>query len=87
VLVALALDGATPADRARLDASLGTPLDAGDVEDLRRIITSSGAAAQVEEVIAALSQRALDALDQAGFDDRARGVLTDLAAAATQRAH
>ncbi len=85
VLVALALDGAAPADRARLDSALGTPLTEDDVDDLRRIITSSGAAAQVEEVITALSRRALDALDRSGLDDRARGVLTGLATAATQR--
>ncbi|GAA0973018.1 (2E,6E)-farnesyl diphosphate synthase [Nocardioides aquaticus] len=85
VLVALALDGAPPADRARLDAALGTPLGPDDVADLRRIIVDSGAAEQVEEVIGALSQRAREALDRAPLDGHARAVLGDLATAATQR--
>ena len=53
--------------------------------DLRRIIVDSGAAEQVEEVIDALARRALDALDRSPLDDRARGVLRDLATAATHR--
>ncbi len=85
VLVALALDAAAPGDRARLDSALGTALTEADVADLRRIIDASGAADRVEEVIGALAQRALDALDRADLDDTARGVLTDLAVAATQR--
>ena len=51
VLVALALDGASPADAALLDRSLGTDLSPDDVAELRRIIDTSGAAAQVEAVI------------------------------------
>jgi len=85
VLVALTLDGAPPADRARLDAALGTALDAAQVGELRRIITDAGAATQVEEVITALSGRSLEALAAAPFDDRARTVLAELATAATQR--
>src|ERR1700759_4412862 len=41
VLVALALDGAAPADATRLDSALGTPLTERDVADLRRIIDAS----------------------------------------------
>ena len=40
---------------------------------------------QVEQVISELTERALTALDAAEIDDRARGVLRMLAAAATQR--
>ena len=85
VLVALALDGASPADAALLDRSLGSPLSVDQVAELRRIIDDSGAHAQVEEVIAALATRAVDALDRADLDDHARGVLRQLASAATQR--
>jgi geranylgeranyl diphosphate synthase type I len=87
VLVALALDGA-PADEARrLDAALGSDLDEADVAELRRIIDDSGAHAQVESVITELAARATTALRTADIDERARGVLLDLAAAATDRLH
>jgi geranylgeranyl diphosphate synthase type I len=85
VLVALALDAAPRAAAVRLDAALGTPLSPADVDELRGIIEDSGARAQVEEVIGALADRAVAALQAADIDDDARGVLTDLAAAATQR--
>jgi geranylgeranyl diphosphate synthase, type I len=85
VLIALALDGLGPSDRAHLDGSLGGPLSAGDVAELRRLIDASGAHEQVEEVISALTDRALAALDAAEIRDEARAVLRDLAAAATQR--
>jgi geranylgeranyl diphosphate synthase type I len=85
VLVALALDGAPAADAARLDAALGTPLDAHQVAELRRIIDDSGAHRQVEQVITELATRATEALRRADIDEQARGVLLDLADAATTR--
>src|ERR671920_174932 len=42
VLVALALDAAPPEEAALLDRSLGTPLDAALLAELRRIIDGSG---------------------------------------------
>ncbi len=86
VLVALALDAAPAADAARLDASLGAPLSADEVTELRRIIDDSGAHRQVEQVIGELAEKATSALTVADLDDRARDVLTDLATAATVRA-
>ncbi|MDZ5663775.1 polyprenyl synthetase family protein [Nocardioides sp. S-58] len=85
VLVALALDAASPAAARRLDGALGTPLGPADVDELRGIIEDSGARAQVEDVIGALADRAVAALQPADVDDHARVVLTELAAAATQR--
>ncbi|RYB95944.1 polyprenyl synthetase family protein [Nocardioides oleivorans] len=85
VLVALALDAAPRAAAERLDAALGTPLAPADVDVLRGIIEDSGARAQVEEVIGHLTDRAVDALGSADVDPHAREVLTELAAAATQR--
>jgi geranylgeranyl diphosphate synthase type I len=85
VLVALALDAASPADATLLDRSLGTSLDEAQVAELRRIIDSSGAHAQVEAVIGELADHAVTALDKADIDDRARAVLRELASAATQR--
>src|SRR4051812_3832350 len=86
VLVALALDAASPADAALLDRSLGTDLSPDDVAALRQVIDSSGAAAQVEAVIGALATRAVSSLDRAGLDEHATEVLRELAASATQRA-
>ncbi|GAA4366561.1 geranylgeranyl pyrophosphate synthase IdsA [Nocardioides caricicola] len=85
VLVALALDTASPADAALLDRSLGTDLSEEQVAVLREIIDASGAHAQVEAVIGELGDHALTALDKADLDDAARGVLRELASAATQR--
>ena len=86
VLVALALDAAPQTDARRLDAALGTPLGEADVDDLRAIIERSGAREQVEAVIGELADRAVASLESADIDADARGVLTELAAAATQRA-
>ena len=85
VLVALALDTAPQADAERLDAALGSPLGPDEVDELRGIIEASGARAQVEEVIGHLADRAVGALDGSDLDVRARAVLGELAAAATQR--
>ncbi len=85
VLVALALNGAPAADAKRLDQALGRSLTAPEVEDLRRIITESGAQAEVERRIEGLTDGALAALDEVGAGELAQRVLRDLAAAATQR--
>jgi geranylgeranyl diphosphate synthase type I len=85
VLVALALDALGPDERSHLDASLGRSLTTDEVAELRRLIDASGAHEQVEQVITALTERALTALDAADIRDEAKGVLRDLAAAATQR--
>jgi geranylgeranyl diphosphate synthase, type I len=85
VLIALALDALPAADREHLDSSLGKPLTETEVAELRSLVDASGAHQQVEDVISALTDRALDALDAAQIRDDARGVLRELAAAATQR--
>lgn len=85
VLVALALDAAPQAQAQRLDAALGTPLTPADVDELRGVIEDSGARAQVEVVIGHLADRAVESLQAADVDPDAREVLTELAAAATQR--
>ncbi|GAA4721344.1 polyprenyl synthetase family protein [Nocardioides conyzicola] len=86
VLVALALDAASPGDAALLDRSLGTDLSPDDVAELRRVIDSSGAHDQVEAVIDELATHAVRALGRADFDEHATEVLRGLAASATQRA-
>jgi len=87
VLVALALDGAPTDQASRLDAALGSDLDETQVAELRGIIDDSGAHAQVESVITELVARATTALRAADVDERVRGVLLELAAAATDRLH
>jgi geranylgeranyl diphosphate synthase type I len=85
VLVALALQRASSQDAARLDALLGTPLDADAVADLRRVIEDSGALADVEQRISALTDQSLNALERAPISEPARDALRQLAGAATQR--
>jgi geranylgeranyl diphosphate synthase type I len=52
---------------------------------VRRIIDSSGAAAQVEAVIEELATHAVRSLDRAGLDEHATEVLRGLAASVTRR--
>jgi geranylgeranyl diphosphate synthase type I len=85
VLVALALDALPGGAAETLDRSLGTDLADGEVEELRGLIDASGAREQLEEVIDQLTGRAVGALESADIEPRAREVLRDLAAAATQR--
>jgi geranylgeranyl diphosphate synthase type I len=85
VLVALALDHADRSEAKQLDDALGRDLTVHEVGELRRIIEGSGAQAEVEQRIRALTEQSLTALASAPVDDRARVVLADLADAATQR--
>ena len=85
VLVALALNRAPAAQAKRLDAALGTSLSTDEVVELRRIIEDSGAHAEVELRIEALTAGSLAALEDAPVTAEARRVLRELAAAATQR--
>lgn len=85
VLIALALAELPPVERDLLDRSLGGPLTEPQVAELRDLITTSGADERVEDMITDLTDRALLALEAAPVRDEARGVLRDLAAAATQR--
>ena len=85
VLVALALEGSTPADAKALDGSLGHPLTGHEVAELQRIIERSGAHAEVERRIEELTRESLASIDAAPVTAEARQVLRDLAAAATQR--
>lgn len=85
VLVALTLDAAEAAEAALLDRSLGSALTGEQIAELRNVIETSGALAQVEQVIDMLVERSLTALDGAAVDDTARTALRGLAAAATDR--
>lgn len=85
-LVAAALEAAGPADRDTLTARLGDPkLDDAGVAQLRQIITSTGALARTERLIAELTDAALAALATAPIEPVAVEALTALATAATTR--
>jgi geranylgeranyl diphosphate synthase type I len=86
VLVATAMDRATPAQAAQIRRHLGDPgLDTEGVQQLRTIITETGALAEVESVIEALTDEAVASLDSVSLAPPATEVLTGLAYAATRR--
>jgi geranylgeranyl diphosphate synthase type I len=86
-LVAAAHAALGAAGRAELLSRLGDPaLDDTGVERLRTLIGESGALARTEERITALTTTALQELDAGEVEPEARGVLLELADAATRRA-
>jgi len=86
VLVAAAVEAASPAQAALLRRHLGDPaLDADGVATLREIITDTGALDHVERLISALTDQCFAALDAADLDAAATAVLRGLATAATSR--
>ncbi|WP_148574446.1 polyprenyl synthetase family protein [Nocardioides caldifontis] len=85
VLVALALAGLDADEAKLLDTSLGGPLSEDEVERLRGLIERSGAQAEVERRIGALTDECLEALSAPAVAVEAREALRSLALAATQR--
>jgi geranylgeranyl diphosphate synthase type I len=84
--VAMALEAASEAQADVVARHLGDPaLDLEGVSALREVIVDTGAVDRVEALIAELTSDALEALDAAPFEDAAREVLRELAAAATAR--
>ncbi|TDT78196.1 geranylgeranyl diphosphate synthase type I [Arthrobacter sp. AG258] len=87
VLVALALDQASPAESAFIDASLGSPdLSEADILDIRRIIEDSGALQATEVLIGEFGAAAFDALDELELEDLPKTALRRLAEATVSRA-
>ncbi|WP_286175577.1 polyprenyl synthetase family protein [Arthrobacter sp. NEB 688] len=87
VLLAHALAGSDAGGRARVEQLVGRPdLAAGDVDELRGLITGSGAVTVLEDEIARLADSARAALGAApALDPQARTVLLELVATATAR--
>ncbi len=87
VLLAHALAGTGADGRARVEHLLGRPdLGAAEVEELRHLITGSGAVAVVEDEITRLAASARAALaDAPHLAPEATGVLHELVATATAR--
>ena len=86
VLVALALEAASPAESAAVRQRLGDPhLGPEGVQRLREIIVSTGALDAVERLITDLVGQSREALAHSDVAEPARGVLADLVHAATAR--
>jgi geranylgeranyl diphosphate synthase type I len=85
VLVALAMQALPAEDAATLDSGLGRSLDPDEVAALQRLIRRSGAEAEVERRIEALTGDALAALEVRTLAPESAPGLRDLAGAATQR--
>ena len=86
VLIATAMDRATPAQAAQIRRHLGDPgLDATGVALLREVISETGALDHAEQLITSLTDQALAALDSVDLQQPAPEVLAGLAYAATRR--
>jgi len=87
VLVAKALEVASPAQTALVRRFLGDPgLDTGGVEALREVLVDTGALAAVERLVAELVEQARAGLAATDVAAPARPVLEGLISAATTRA-
>ena len=88
VLIAATLQRANPADKDRVNALLGKPdLVLSEVEEIRAIITSSGAADFVENMITELTAEALAAIEIGTITSDAKAFLVHMAAVATKRSY
>ena len=87
VLVALALDQASPSNVALFDKLLGSPdLEGAGVDDLREAISASGAPDRVEKMILDLTTSARTALHKTtGLTDEGRKALNALIDVSTAR--
>jgi len=87
-LVATAFEAASATEAAVLRDGLGDPgLTRADVDRLRQVITGTGALRRTEARIVELTAAALAAVERVDLAGGAGTVLTELAAAATTRAH
>jgi geranylgeranyl diphosphate synthase type I len=87
VLLAIARERADPAQADLLDTAIGDPLlTESGAEQVRAVITSTGALAECELMIGTNVKEALTALDSAPITGESKLALADLAVAATSRA-
>ena len=86
VLIAYAVEQATEAQLAVLHERVGDPdLDVDGVQELRDVITATGAAEAVERLIEERADAALAALERTAMNGEARAELAALATLATRR--
>jgi geranylgeranyl diphosphate synthase, type I len=87
VMLAIAMDRANPGQATLMDRAIGDPgLSEEDAEQVRAIITSTGALAECEAMIDSNVKQALAALNSAPITPLAASALAELAVAATARA-
>lgn len=86
VLVAKALESASPSQAHLLRTHLGDPsLDPEGVATLREVIVDTGALGAVEQLIDSLARQSVEALTTVNLTEPTTSVLTDLVTAATAR--
>jgi len=86
VMLAIARERADPAQAEVLDLAVGDPLlSEAAAEQVRAVITGTGALAECEAMIERNVKEALSALDSCAVTHPARSALADLAVAATAR--
>ncbi|WP_069766757.1 polyprenyl synthetase family protein [Streptomyces sp. LUP30] len=86
VLIALALQRATPGQRSTLQTLLGNPeLDGAGADRIRQVLISSGARDELERMINGRRAQAVRALDAAPYPLAATAALRQLAHTATAR--
>ncbi len=86
VLIAAALERCSAEEKLRVNTLLGKPdLSFSEVEELRSIITSSGAVDFVEEMISTMTSKSLAALETGTITSDAKAFLVHMAAVATKR--
>ena len=88
VLMAMTLERADQATAAKINAALGREdLTADDIEEIRALITDTGAVKDVEDLIEGLLSNALTAANSAEIDPSARELFVELASSAIRRSH
>lgn len=86
VLVTLAMTRATGPQRAQLQEAIGQPdLTAADIDDVRGILTTTGAVDEVESLISQRFETAMATLSDSGLPAHTRRQLASLARAAVTR--
>jgi geranylgeranyl diphosphate synthase type I len=86
VMLAIAAERADARQAELLDAAIGDPgLTESEADQVKAIITNTGALAECESMIDASVKEALGALDDAPITSQAKSALAELAIAATSR--
>jgi geranylgeranyl diphosphate synthase type I len=88
VLMAMTFERADQQTKAKLSASLGREdLTSADIEEVRALITATGAVKDVEDLIDGLLSNALTAANSGEIAPSARELLVELATSAIRRSH
>jgi geranylgeranyl diphosphate synthase type I len=88
VLMAMTFERADQGTRAKLSAALGrADLTVDQIEEVRDLITATGAVKVVEDLIDGLLSNALTAANSAEIAPSARELLVELATSAIRRSH